>query len=165
MGTKILLYLLYFSICSCKSYSQLTLNQVKYVGSSYKSSFNKSFVTNQLKFLNKADTVLINLRLPFDSSTNSIINKGLFYSCKLATDSFYSFTLKRSNYDAIPKEWNSYYRTNAIFLSGNRRSKFKEIKKDTEYLYKGNYGRFVDVNNELYEIILLSPSSSCGLYH
>jgi hypothetical protein len=165
MSVKLLSYFFCFTICSCKSYSQLTLNQVKYIGSSYKSSLNKSFVTNQLKFLNKEDTVYINLRLPFDSSNNNIINEGLYYSCKLVTDSSYSFTLKKSNYNAIPNEWNSYYRINAKFLNRKRKSKFREIKKDTEYLYKGNYGKFIDINNELYEIILLSPASNCALQH
>lgn len=165
MRARIILYLLCFSIFSCKTYCQLLLNHVKFIGSSYKSSNNKSFVTYVLKFLNNTDTVFINLRIPFDSKTNNIINEGLYNSCKLTIDSFFSFNLKKSNKNVIPNEWNSYYRINAKFLSGNMKSKFREVKKDTEYLYKGNYGMFVDINNELYEILLMSPTSNCTLQH
>lgn len=165
MGVKTLLFFLIFSICSCMVHSQLKLNQVKYLGYSYKSTFNKSFVNKQFKFLNKKDTIFINLRVPFDSSKNNITNEGLFYSCQLAKDSLYSFTLKKTSHKAIPAEWNSYYRINALFLNGAKKSKFREVKKNTDYLYVGNYGKFVDIKNELYEILLLSPTLNCVLQH
>lgn len=107
----------------------------------------------------------MNLRLPYDSSTKNIVDAGLFYSCQIALDSLYTFTLKKITSNAIPIEWNSYYKTNAIFLGGNKKHKFKEKEKDTEYMYKGNYGKFVDIDNGLYEITLLLPTLGCALQH
>lgn len=165
MHIKICLFFLGFSAFACDANSELKLNQVKYIESSYKSSFNKSFVNKEFKFLNNGDTVIFNLRLPYDSSNNAIMYDGLFYSCQLIKDSLYSFTLKKADLNMIPSEWNSYYRSNAVFSDKKQKPKFKETKRDTKYSYRGNYGKFVDIDNELYEIILLSPALNCEFEH
>jgi hypothetical protein len=42
-------------------------------------------------------------------------------------------------------------------------SKFIEIKKDTEYDYRGDYGRYVDIKGCLYEIKRIYPNNG-GFY-
>ena len=152
-----------FFLGSCRAQTQLVLTKIKYVGYSYKQSANKNFVTKELLFFKNADTLRINVRLPFDSKNRSINDDGLFYWCQLKSDSVYSFTLRRTTSSEIPTQWDSYYKSNADFNGDQRFSKFKEIRKDTEFNFKGNYGKFVDFNGELFEIISLLPATGCQM--
>lgn len=94
-----------------------------------------------------------------------IINRGLYYNCILTPGNAYIITLKKISKNGLPEETNSYYKTNAIFNDKQDSAKFIEVPKDTQYMYKGYYERYVDINNILYEIIGLSPDAECFYPH
>lgn len=146
-----------FSCCSCKGQESLTM---RYVGHRYKETKNKSFINDELIFLKGKDSLFINVKLPFDLNNHQIVDRGIFYNCHLKKDTTYTLTLKKICVKDISDVPNSYYMTNAIFNKKDC-SKFTEIKRNTKYKYEGNYGKYVDMNGGLYEIIRLSPSDGC----
>jgi hypothetical protein len=151
-----------FSLLSCKTQESLLL---QYIGYQYRETLNKSFIDKEMLFLKGKDSLIINIKIPFDLSKPEILNQGIFYNCHLKKDSIYTIKLKKICVSDIPDDFNSYYKTNGFFSDKNKCSRFTEIRKDTEYLYKGNYGKYIDINNELYEIIGLSPSDICFFSH
>lgn len=64
----------------------------------------------------------------------------------------------------IPESFNSYYKTNAI-VDEKDCSKFSEVEKNTAYNYIGNYGKYVDIDGVLYEVVGLNPSDECVFQH
>ena len=141
----------------CKAQEKIT---VRYVNSKYEGSKNKSFITREMIFLKNEDTLIINIRLPFDISNPKIFNPGIYYNCHLRKDSVYTISLKRICANDIPKDYNSYYKTN-IVPDEKDCSRFKEIDKNTDYEYRGYYGMYVDMKGTLYEIIKLTPDDGC----
>ena len=136
----------------------------RYIGHQYTKTKNSSFINDRLIFVDKNDTIIFNIKWPVEEKQAEILNYGLFYNCHLKADTFYTFTLKKICLKDIPKEYNSYYNTNAIF-DGINTSKFIEIKKNTRSKYSGNYGKFIDRDGILYEIIGLKPDGDCFLQH
>lgn len=157
MKTLTLYSLLLLSVVSCKAQEKVT---ARYIGHRYKESKNKSFINNQLLFLNGNDTVQMNLRVPFDMSKPEIIDRGIYYNCHLKSDTVYTIKLKKICVSDMPDVPNNYYKINTI-PDKKDCSKFTEVEKNTGYKYEGNYGKYVDVKNVLYEIIGLSPSGDC----
>ena len=148
-------------VTSCSSQSKMSLI---YVGSSYTGTMNDSFMNNELVFLQKKDTLKINIKIPFDVNNKKIINDGVYYNCHLQKDKLYIITFKKICLNNIPKPYNSYYNINATF-SQTDCSVFKEFKLNTPYQHFGRYGKYVDMNNTLYEIIDLTPPDDCVLPH
>lgn len=74
------------------------------------------------------------------------------------------FRMQKKCVTDIPETFNSYYRLNTI-PDKDDCSKFIEIKKDTEYNYLGDYGKYVDINSCLYEIIKIYPDDNCFYPH
>ncbi len=151
-----IIIILYFSI-ACNAQYKI---KGRYLGYQLNSTQNVSFINQQLIFIDN-DTLKVNLRLPFDTITHSVTTQGIYYNCHLKEGIVYTITLEKICVSDIPESFNSYYRTNAIFRKKDC-SKFKEIKKDTEYKYYGNYGHYVDIDGVLYKIRGLSPGSSCS---
>lgn len=149
--------ILFFTCCQMQR--QITI-EANYVGYQFQETQNKSFFNKELLFLSAEDTVKVNLRLPIDRETANIIDRGIFHNCHLEEGTKYVVTLKKICVNTIHESENSYYKTNAIFRKKGC-SKFKEIKKDTKYRYSGNYGKYVDIEGVLYEIVGLSPSDDC----
>jgi hypothetical protein len=135
---------------------------LKYAAYSYHGSLNKSFINKRILFFNGKDSVIFNIKIPFDIRTKNIYDPGIFYNCKLKQDSIYSFELKKTTGSAIPKEYNSYYKVNGLFNDTHNPAKFNEVKKNTKYLFRGDYSKYVDINSELYEIINMSPTNGCN---
>jgi len=114
--------------------------------------------------LKENDTLEMNLRIPFNSNKHEIIDKGIFYNCHLKPGTVYTITLKKICTNDIVDVPNSYYKTNIIPEKKNC-SRFTEIEKNTRYEYKGNYGKYIDFKNTLYEIIDLTPNGDCAFQH
>jgi len=138
---------------------------MKYLGKSYEGTKNKSFVNKRMSFLNGNDSVFINVKLPFNEADSKIIDAGLYRNCILQEGNIYTLQLKKICLTNIPNEYESYYKTNAIFSDSRDCSSFVETKKDTQYIYKGRYDRYVDINNRIYEVMSLSPPSGCSYDH
>lgn len=155
------LFVLLFA-SGCMAQQVVKFKGLKYIGFAYQGTSNKSYVNKRIKFFDGKDTVFFNLKLPFDTSNNNIYDQGIYYNCTLKNNVEYSFELKKVTADSIPKEYSSYYFTNTKFLSGN---KFIDVRKDTPYTYRGEYGKFVDVNNELYLIVKMTPAGDCIMQH
>ena len=161
MRTIILYVITSALVCSCKAQENL---KMQYVGNQTSESFNSSFINNTFIFLRDNDTLKMNVKVPFDLEKMEINSRGLYYNCILRTGTVYTFSLKKIKPSDIPEEYNSYYKTNLV-LNNENSSKFQEIKKNTSYLYKGNYEKYIDINNVLYEIVDLSPNTDCALPH
>jgi hypothetical protein len=147
-----------FSLNNCFAQEKLI---VHYIGSQLKSTKNYSFLSKELKFLKEnKDTLKMNIRLPYDTINHKIIDMGIFYNCHLREDTVYIIILKKICVNDITDVPNSYYKINTI-PDKNDCSLFTEMEKNTIYKYEGNYGKYVDINNELFEIMGLSPSNDC----
>lgn len=159
---KIFVILAFISFCSYKAQEKLTL---KYLGYTYNETNNESFINRKLWFLKyDEDTLKVNIKMPFDRKDPKIINSGIYYNCSLKESITYILTFKKININNIPEGYNSYYKINGIFKDNNS-SEFNEFKKNTPYLYRGYYGRFVDIDGNLYEVIDVEPSNDCMLPH
>ncbi|MES2573772.1 MAG: hypothetical protein V4572_02410 [Bacteroidota bacterium] len=166
---KIALYILILvSLSNCKAQQQEKSQNLKitarYVGQKYKETQNISFLNDELQFLKDKDNLVINIKIPYDSTKPEILKQGIFYNCELKHNIVYTFTLKKICVSDIPSEFNSYYKTNATFSDSNC-SKFTEKKVNTNYQFKGTYGKYVDIDNELYEVIDLLPNDNCNFSH
>lgn len=147
---------------SCKAQEQLIGS---YIGYQYKETKNISFINRELLFLNEdSDTLKINIRMAFDIKNPQIINPGIFYNCSLKEGEQYTITLKKICVSDIPEAFNSYYKTNTI-PDKKDCSKFIEVEKNTEYNYTGNYGKYIDIDGVLYEVIGISPDDNCFYPH
>jgi hypothetical protein len=133
---------------------------MKYVGYEYVETLNKSFINKRILFLKNSDSIIFNIKIPFTIEEKKVYDPGIFFNCTLRKDSIYSFELKRSLEIEIPKDYNSYYITNCVF-NHIFESKFTEIKRDTKYMFKGNNGMFIDIDNELYLILKMTPTHDC----
>ena len=158
MRTLILDWIMLFPFFGCKAQGKIVS---KYIGYQYKETNNNSFIKRELLFLEKNDTLRINIRLPFDTKNPQIINPGIYYNCHLKVDTVYTISLKKICAGDIPDVYNSYYKTNTI-PDKNDCSKFTEVVNNTPYEYKGHYGEYVDINGGLYEITGLSPGDGCS---
>lgn len=150
-----------FTFFSCKAQEKAAL---RYIGHQYKVTKNKSFVNNELTFIKDKDTLKVNIKVPFDERNAEIINRGIYYNCHLKEDTVYTITLKKICSTDIPEVFNSYYKTNTI-PDKKDCSKFTEVEKNTNYEYKGNYEKYVDIDGVLYEVIGISPDDSCFYPH
>lgn len=160
---KLILYIVIFcSFIRCKAQDKII---GRYLGYQFNSTQNVSYLSQELKFINtNKDTLKVNLRLPYDTTSHDVINRGIYYNCHLKEDTIYTLTLKKICVSDIPEAYNSYYKTNAI-PDKKDCSKFTEIEKNNAYEYKGNYGKYVDIGGVLYEVIGLSPDDSCFYPH
>lgn len=149
------------SLFGCKVQEKLVAT---YIGYQYKETKNNSFIRREFVFLEKNDTVFVNIRIPFDTEKPQIVNPGIFYDCNLKENTVYTILLKKICVSNIPKAFNSYYKTNTVFDRKDC-SKFIEIEKNTEYKYTGNYGKYVDIAGMLFEVIGLSPDDGCNFQH
>lgn len=147
---------------SCKAQEQII---GKYIGYQYTETQSVSFTNRQLLFLNgDSDTLKINIKIPFNVKMPRIINPGIYYNCHLKEDTVYILTLKKICANDIPEAFNSYYKTNTI-PDKKDCTKFIEIEKNTAYKYTGNYGKYVDIDEVLYEVIGISPGDGCFYLH
>ena len=89
---------------------------------------------------------------------------GIFYNCHLKEDILYTITLKKICGNDIPDVFHIYYKTNAVFDKDDC-SRFKAIVKNTNYVYDRNYGKYVDMDGILYEIVGLTPGDGCVFQH
>jgi len=145
---------------SCKAQEKVTIT-LRYIGYKYNTTHNSSFISMGLQFLKEgSDTVSINKKLPFDTTEHKVYDLGIYYNCHLKEGTVYTITLKKICTDSIPDIPNDYYKLNTI-PDKNDCSKFVEFEKHTPYKYEGNYEKYVDINNTLYEIIGLSPPDGC----
>lgn len=157
-------------ILSISLFNSFAQNCRKFEGLLYKGYFidktlNKSFVNKRMIFIKEKDTIFINQKLPFDPSKKTFYDYGLYYNCHLRKDEIYSIGLKKISLKDIPRYFNNYYRINAIFNDEYNLSKYIEIIKNTKFLIKGYYVKYLDMNNEIYEIVNLSPTTDCGIIH
>ncbi len=118
----------------------------------------------------------MNVRLPLKVDINNkkdtiglnIIDNGIYYNCHLQKDTIYTIQLKKICVNEIPDFCNSYYKINAVFENKDC-SEFSEINKNTPYEYKcgysKDYGKFIDIDNTLYEIVDLKPTNNCFYPH
>jgi len=141
----------------CKAQKQITGS---YIGYQYTKTKNASFINRQLFFLNNNDTLILNVKLPFDREKATVQYFGIFYNCHLKEDTVYTITLQKICADSIKDTPNSYYITNTV-PNNEDCSKFTEVEKNTVYKYEGNYGMYVDMKGTLYEIIKLTPDDGC----
>lgn len=132
----------------------------RFLGQKYTPTMNKSFVNSELLFLNGKDTLRMNLKVPYNSTTSDTINTGIYRRCHLKKDRAYSFKLKPVNGKDIPDALNSYYKINTIFTSERKNATFTEVEKDTEFMHR-NPGSYIDINYQVYEIIELMPDKDC----
>jgi hypothetical protein len=175
MKNLILFGFLLLSFYSCLAQETVT---ARYIGDTIKLTKNNSFICKEIRFVsdNDNDTLFINVRLPLKITTNrkkvikavKFIDMGIYYNCHLQQDTIYTIMLQRICVTEIPDICNSYYFTNAVFDSVDC-SKFTEIEKNTPYEYKcsysKDYGKFVDINGILYEIVGLKPDNDCFYPH
>jgi hypothetical protein len=161
MRTLILYGIMLLSSFGCKAQDNITASYIWY---QYQETKNNSFIRRELLFLEKRDTLRINIRMPFNTQKPQIVSPGIFYNCHLKENTVYTITLKKICVSEIPEAFTSYYKTNTI---PDRKdcSQFTEIEENTEYKYTGNYGKYVDIDGTLYEIIGLSPSDGCVFQH
>ncbi|MDO6433296.1 hypothetical protein Q4E93_21980 [Flavitalea sp. BT771] len=148
-------------VCSCKGQLQI---KGRYEGNVYKETLNDSFINSELRFINGSDTVKLNLKLPFDRDKRQVNDRGIFYNCHLKKDTVYSITLKTICAADIVDVPVCYYKINTI-PDVKECFRFTEVAKTTEYRDIGNYGKYVDMGGVLYEIVRLSPNSSCYFQH
>lgn len=149
----------------CDAQEGLVLENVKYVGKAYEDTKNKSFVNKRMLFLKGKDTLYVNVKLPFDANESRIIDSGLYRDCLLQEGNIYTLRLKGICLSDIPSEYESYYESNAVFSNSKDCSQFVEYKKDSKYIYKGRYSRYVDFHGRIYEVVGLSPSDGCDYSH
>jgi len=162
---SIITVILSFCILSCYAQDTLTLEGVKYVGYSLNKTLNRSFMNKRHFFVKKQDTISVNQKLPLDLRKGIIYDYGVFFKCHLQKDTVYSISLKKIGLEHIPLIYNNYYRINAIFKNSSDRSKYIEIKKNTKVSYKGNYMKYFDLDNELYDMVRLAPGTGCRFDH
>jgi hypothetical protein len=151
-----------FSFFGCKAQESFTL---KYISQQYKETSNVSFINKEMLFFNGNDSLIWNFKIPFDVNKPEIIDEGIYCNCHLKIDSIYILKLKKICVSDIKEDINCYYKINGLFSDEYNCSRFTEIKKNSEYLYKGNYQKYLDFNNELYEIVGLLPSKDCFFAH
>lgn len=154
--------ILFFRCLGAHGQRTFDFNDLKYIGTSNSATLNSSFVNKRMVFLNGKGSVIMNIKIAFDIKERKIYDPGIFYNCKLDSNSKYSFKLWKIRPADIPKEYNTYYRTNCIFKTKNG-SRFKEFKKDTKYYFVGNTGMYVDINHELFEIKKMTPANGCTM--
>jgi len=147
------------AVCTA-SQAQETVT-MRYIGRRYQETMNKSFKNEELVFLKNNDTLLMNIKLPFDAFNPRIFAPGVYYDCRLIQNVDYTFTIKKISVKDLPENDHSYYKINARFSDDSAPSRFTQVKKNTKYASRGNYGKYVDINNELYEITALLPDGSC----
>lgn len=159
----LLLYgIILLSFFGCKAQEKVTL---RYIDHQYKETKNKSFINDELIFLkNDNDTLRVNVKIPFNTDKSEIINRGIYYNCYLKEGVVYTIEWKKICINDIPDVPNSYYKTNTIADKMDC-SKIKEIEKNTKYQYVGNYGKYIDIDGTLYEIVGLTPSDGCTFPH
>lgn len=148
---------LLFIISSCSTQKKIN---VQYLNQRFSKTGNKSFLNNELILLKGKDTMRINVKIPYNSVTSDTINNGILYRCFFKPGKIYTLKLKRISVDSIPDAVNSYYKINTI-ASGKKKSTFKEIKKDTEFIYR-NPGKYVDIDNKIYEVRSFWPDIDCA---
>lgn len=153
--------LLFVAFTNCRAQESITLDSLTYLGSIHTKTHNKNFVNKQLIFLQGKDSIMINQKLPIndknviaDYGISVLVAHGIYHSWHFKTKKHYTFKLKKTCLNNIPKEYNTYYNTNTIIYSLDNCYVFKEILKDTHYLYQRNYS-YVDINNVLYEVIYI----------
>ncbi len=144
-------------ICACSAQKKMT---IQYIGQHYSATQNKSFVNDQLLLLKGRDTIRMNVKLPFDVANSDTINNGILYRCFLKKNKIYTIKLKAIPVDLIPDVVNSYYKLNAVFIKKNS-SHFTEIKKDTDFIQR-NPGKYVDIDNKIYELLEIWPDTDCA---
>jgi hypothetical protein len=144
-------------IAACSTQKKIT---AQYIGQRYTSTQNKSFVNNELLLLKGKDTIHMNVKLPYNLAESDTINNGILYRCFLKTNKLYTIKLKPICPADIPDVVNSYYKINTIPSKKNC-STFTEIKMDTEFLQR-NPGKYVDINNRVYELTGLWPDTDCA---
>jgi len=160
IGTLTLCSLLLLPIRNCKA-QELTL---RYIGFQYNITRNNSFINKELKFLKEnKDTLEINLKLPFDTIKHEVFEMGIYYRCFLEKDTIYTIRLEKICINDMLDVPHSYYKINAI-PDQEDCSAFTEIEKNTKYNYNGNYEKYVDVDNVLYRIVILSPTDGCHFH-
>ena len=161
MRLSILNMFMFIFILGCTTQQKITL---KYIGCQYSPTLNVSFLNKSLIFLKGKDTIKLNVKIPFDSIKNEVINMGIYFNCFLKKDSTYVIILKK----VCPVEMNdvpsNYYKINCIKNVINC-SKFTEVRLNTTYKYEGNYGSYVDFKNSIYRIVSLNPSDNCSFQH
>lgn len=161
MKTIICSLIVFLSCFDAEAQKTVEFSNLKYIGYSNSITLNNSFINKRIVFLNGKDSIIMNIKIAFDIKERKIYDPGIFYNCRLDIDSIYSFKLKKIRPSEIPKEYNSYYRTNCLFKTQS--SRFKEVKKDTKYRFIGNTGMYVDINHELFEIKNMTPASGCTM--
>jgi hypothetical protein len=137
-------------------------DNLKYKGFSHHGTLNTSFINKRILFVRGNDSVIFNIKIPFNVKTKNSYDPGIFYNCRLAKDSTYSFEIEKTTPKQIPKEYNSYYKINGVFNYSDK-SKFTEIRKNTRYRYVGNTGMFIDAGHELYKITKMTPAGDCTM--
>jgi hypothetical protein len=155
---KILLYIVVITCIGCRTQHIVSYKDLRFISNSYQGTQNKNFINKRIVFLSVKDSVFFNIKIAWDADVKNINDPGIFYNCQLNKDTLYTFTLKKATVSAIPVEYNSYYLTNGQFPSA-KSSKFKEVKKNTPYNYVGNTGMFIDINDELYTIEKMTPTT------
>ncbi|MBS1526301.1 MAG: hypothetical protein JST19_11670 [Bacteroidetes bacterium] len=156
------IFMLLLAFSSGRSQKIVKYEHIKYIGFSYSGTLNKSFLNKRILFLKGADTIVFNLKIPFDKKTKNIFDPGIFYNCQLKQDTLYSFELEQSAVVDISKELNSYYKTNCLFTQA-KGSQFREIRKDTKYSYAITGGMFIDIDHILFKIVKMTPASNCTM--
>lgn len=152
--------ILLITLTTCRAQQLVKYADLRYVSSSYHSTLNESFANKRLVFQNGTDSLIMNIKVPYDKRISTIYEPGIFYDCKLKPGVNYSFELKPVTAGVIPKNYNSYYLTNCSFVSGDKFI-FKEYKKNTPYKYEGINGIFVDINHKLFLIGKMTPATDC----
>lgn len=157
---KLLLYIniFFISFIGCKAQENVT---GRYTGLQYSSTKNSSYIRQELIFIKEnKDTLKMNVVLPYDTTNYKVVNKGIFYNCHLKENIIYTINIKKICISDIPKEFNSYYKTNTVGDKANC-SKLTEFEKNSNYVYLGNYGKYVNIDGLLYEIIGITPDDGC----
>lgn len=161
MKNLFLKFILFFLIT--QSYAQDTL-RLKYLGSSFEKTKNDSYINKKMLFVTNMDSIYINLKVPFDKSRSIVLDNGIFYGCELQINTVYSLIIRKVCLTAVPKEYNSYYKTNTVFHVESD-SSFIEIQNNTKIESIGRLNNFVDINSCLYEILNLQPNNTCKFQH
>ena len=153
------------SIINCTAQTIIKYNNFIYKGYTLNKTFNTGFINKKLLFVKNRDTIYINQKLPYSTHKLTFYDYGIYFNCHLEIDSLYTFKLKKIRKKDVPSYFNNYYRINTLFKNRSNPSRFIEIKRNTAFLIKGYYDKYFDLNNELFEIMELSPLSGCGIIH
>lgn len=159
------LTILLISLFYISGHSQQQLADVTYVGSKYDISKNKNFVNKSMYFIKDLDTITLNIKLPYESNTNNIKDSGIYYYCQLEAGNVYTIFYNPICIEEIPKNTITYYHSNACFKISKKCSSFKELISDSSAIPQGNYSKYFDMNNILYEITSINPDEECNYPH